>query len=142
MHEGIDEFSMPADEAVEHAAERLRILADPTRLRVLWALAQGESSVTCLAELSGAHPTAVSQHLAKLRMTGLVRARRQGTFQFYTVADESIVKLVEAAIGVPIQATSKRKPGRLTSAAASEGKPSRLTSTAGSARKPSRMTPA
>jgi DNA-binding transcriptional ArsR family regulator len=99
MHEGIPEFSMLADDAVEHAADQLRILSDPTRVRLLWALAQGESSVACLAELAGATPTAVSQHLAKLRMTGLVRVRRQGTFMFYTVADDKIVKILEVALG-------------------------------------------
>lgn len=107
---------MPTTDAVEQAAERLRILADPTRLRVLWALAQGESSVTCLAELTGAHPTAVSQHLAKLRMTGLVHARRQGTFQYYTVTDPSIVKLVETAMGEAITPGARRKPRKLTTA--------------------------
>lgn len=103
MHEGIDGFGMPADDAVMQAAETLRILADPTRLRLLWALAQGETSVSCLAELTGAHPTAVSQHLAKLRMTGLVRARREGTFQIYATTDPRIVQLVEAAIGEKIK---------------------------------------
>lgn len=95
---------MPDDGAVTAAAERLRILADPTRLKLLWALAQGETSVSCLAELTGATPTAVSQHLAKLRMTGLVSARRQGTFQFYSAADDEIVGLVETAMGARIGA--------------------------------------
>jgi DNA-binding transcriptional ArsR family regulator len=82
MHADIEGFTMPAPEAVDSAAETLRILSDPTRLRILWALSQGESSVACLAELSGANPTSVSQHLAKLRLAGVVWARRQGTYMF------------------------------------------------------------
>ena len=89
---------MPPAEAVERAAETLRILSDPTRLRLLWALSQGESSVACLAELSGANPTAVSQHLAKLRLSGLVRARRQGTYMFYVIVDPGLVKVLETVI--------------------------------------------
>lgn len=58
------------------AAESFRLLADPTRIKILWVLLQGESSVASLAELVGAAPTAVSQHLAKLRLAGLVRGRR------------------------------------------------------------------
>jgi len=44
------------------AAESFRLLADPTRIKILWVLLQGESSVASLAELVGAAPTAVSQH--------------------------------------------------------------------------------
>jgi DNA-binding transcriptional ArsR family regulator len=89
---------MPAPEAVDSAAETLRILSDPTRLRILWALSQGESSVACLAELSGANPTSVSQHLAKLRLAGVVRARRQGTYMFYVIVDPQLPKLLETVL--------------------------------------------
>lgn len=89
---------MPAPEAVDSAAEKLRILSDPTRLRILWALSQGESSVACLAELSDATPTSVSQHLAKLRLAGLVRARRQGTFMFYVIVDPQLQVLLETVM--------------------------------------------
>ena len=59
---------------------------------------QGESSVACLAELVGAAPTAVSQHLAKLRLAGLVRGRREGTFVFYSAADEHVRELLAEAL--------------------------------------------
>src|SRR5690348_9617012 len=85
MHATIQGFHMPEVDVVDHTCEVLRILSDPTRLRLLYALAQGESSVACLADLVGANPTAVSQHLSKLRLAGIVKARRQGTFMFYTV---------------------------------------------------------
>lgn len=98
MHADIDGFNMPAPEAVDSAAEKLRILSDPTRLRILWALSQGESSVACLAELSDANPTSVSQHLAKLRLAGLVRARRQGTFMFYVIVDPQLQVLLETVM--------------------------------------------
>lgn len=89
---------MPAPEAVDSAADKLRILSDPTRLRILWALSQGESSVACLAELSDANPTSVSQHLAKLRLAGLVRARREGTYMFYVIVDPQIQVLLETVM--------------------------------------------
>lgn len=86
---------MPPSEVVDGAADKFRILSDPTRLRILWALSQGESSVACLAELSDANPTSVSQHLAKLRLAGLVKARRQGTFMFYVITDPQLQVLLE-----------------------------------------------
>jgi DNA-binding transcriptional ArsR family regulator len=98
MHEGIENFHMPPSDDVRRAADALRMLADPTRLNILWALMQGETSVACLADLAGTSPTAVSQHLSKLRLAGLVANRREGTFIFYTLADHHIGELVRQAL--------------------------------------------
>jgi DNA-binding transcriptional ArsR family regulator len=98
MHVSVPEFQMPDDEQVHRAAEAFRLLGDPTRMKILWALLQGENSVACLAELVGAAPTAVSQHLSKLRLAGIVRGRRQGTFVYYTAADEHIRRLLAEAL--------------------------------------------
>jgi DNA-binding transcriptional ArsR family regulator len=89
---------MPDSEQVDLAAETFRLLADPTRIKILWALLQGESSVACLADIAGTSPTAVSQHLAKLRMSRLVTARRQGTFIYYSAADDHVRKLLAQAL--------------------------------------------
>ncbi len=99
VHDEIPGFAMPPDDDVRRAADRLRMLADPTRLKILWALAQGESSVACLAEIVGAAPTAVSQHLAKLRLAGIVNHRREGTFVYYTVDDPDMQALLGRALG-------------------------------------------
>lgn len=98
VHDGIPGFEMPHDDDVRRAADRLRMLADPTRLKILWALAQGESSVACLAEIVGAAPTAVSQHLAKLRLAGIVGHRREGTFVHYRVDDPDVLALLGRAL--------------------------------------------
>ena len=89
---------MPNEEQVQLAAESFRMLADPTRIKLLWALLQGESSVTCLAELVGAGPTTVSQHLAKLRLAGLVTVRRDGRRACYSFADPHVRRLVTEAL--------------------------------------------
>ncbi|MFI0352586.1 ArsR/SmtB family transcription factor [Actinomadura sp. 9N407] len=98
MHASMPDFQMPNEEQVHLAAETFRMLSDPTRMKILWALLQGESSVACLAELVGAAPTAVSQHLAKLRLSGLVRGRREGTFVYYSAANVHVRRLLEAAL--------------------------------------------
>jgi DNA-binding transcriptional ArsR family regulator len=98
MHSSIENFQMPSEEQVHLAAESFRLLADPTRIKVLWALLQGESSVACLAELAGVAPTAVSQHLAKLRLAGLVKGRREGTFVYYSAASEHVQRLLDQAL--------------------------------------------
>src|SRR5947209_646540 len=89
---------MPHEEQAHLAAESFRLLADPTRIKILWALLQGESSVACLGELVGANPTVVSQHLAKLRLAGLVKGRREGTFVYYKAADVHVRRLLAEAL--------------------------------------------
>jgi DNA-binding transcriptional ArsR family regulator len=68
----------PDDRQIEVAVTALRMLADPTRLRLLWLLRDGEYDVSTLTAATGAARPAVSQHLAKLRLAGLVTVRRDG----------------------------------------------------------------
>lgn len=118
MHAALPEFDMPTDEQVHLAAESFRLLADPTRIKVLWALLQGESSVAALAELAGAAPTAVSQHLAKLRLAGLVKGRREGTFVYYSAANDHVRSLLAQALhhadhvdrDIPGEHTQRHRP--------------------------------
>ena len=98
MHQDLPDLSIPSEEQAHLAAEGFRMLADPTRIKILWALLQGESNVSCLADLVGATPTAVSQHLAKLRLAQLVRGRREGNFIYYSAADEHVRALLEEAL--------------------------------------------
>ncbi|MCW2675211.1 MAG: transcriptional regulator [Modestobacter sp.] len=85
---------MPEPAAVEAVANRLRLLADPTRLTILCALAQGETNPTCLAELAGVGLAAVSQHLSKLRLAGICRPRRAGQQVWYELVDAGVRDLV------------------------------------------------
>ena len=89
---------MPTAEQVAGASDAFRLLSDPTRIKLLWALLQGESSVSCLADLVGASPTAVSQHLSRLRWARLVSVRREGTFAYYSAADEHVARLLSEAL--------------------------------------------
>ena len=89
--------SIPEDQ-VNLIVEVFRMLADPTRIRVLWALTGGELSVNELAEQVGKPAPSVSQHLAKLRMARLVRTRREGTTIFYNLENEHVSQLVVDAV--------------------------------------------
>ena len=86
------------DDQVDLAAEVFRMLADGTRIRILWALVGRELAVNELAGQVGKQPAAVSQHLAKLRMTRLVQSRREGTTVFYRLENEHVAQLVTDAI--------------------------------------------
>ena len=76
----------------------LKLLADPTRLRIVWALLHGEHSVNELADHVGCRPTAVSQHLSKLRLARLVRTRRDGNRIYYSAENDHIEGLAREAL--------------------------------------------
>lgn len=102
---------MPDASQAQRAADTFRLLADPTRVKLLWALLQGETSVACLAELVDAAPAAVSQHLSKLRLAGLVHGHRRGTFVYYSATDDHIRTLLGQALSPPeVDQAGRRTP--------------------------------
>lgn len=80
------------------ASEMFKALADTTRLRILDALSDGERSVQALSEELEASHSAISHQLAVLRGNRLVTARRAGREVFYSLQDEHVMSLVEAAV--------------------------------------------
>jgi DNA-binding transcriptional ArsR family regulator len=88
----------PSADEVGLAVETLKLLADGTRLQLVWALLHGEHSVNELADHVGVQPAAVSQHLAKLRLARLVRVRRDGNRMYYASEDTHVGRLVEQAL--------------------------------------------
>lgn len=84
----------PGPELLETAAATLRMLAEPTRLDLLWQLSQGPKTVTELTAAAGVPRTVVSQHLAKLRLSGLVATRKNGRHVIYSLHDGHLVRLI------------------------------------------------
>jgi DNA-binding transcriptional ArsR family regulator len=68
---------------VAFAVQSFALLADPTRVRMLWALRDGELDVASLAAIAACRPTVASQHLSKLRFAGLVEGNRHGQRVLY-----------------------------------------------------------
>ncbi|RPE38826.1 DNA-binding transcriptional ArsR family regulator [Streptomyces sp. Ag109_O5-1] len=99
MGESAEDFADPSDGVLAEAAAVFGLLASPARLHLVWALSQGESDVTRLADRVGGALPAVSQHLAKLKLAGLVSSRREGRRQIYYVDDPDIVTVVRATVG-------------------------------------------
>src|SRR6185369_2279160 len=87
------------DEASTTAlAETFKVLGDPTRVRMLDALAHAEVPVCDLAELLDLTQSAVSHQLRLLRGMRLARSRRDGQHIYYTLDDQHIVKLFEQGL--------------------------------------------
>jgi len=89
--------SLMAPATVEILAETFRVLGDPTRVRILDALASGELCVCDISSLVGMSESAVSHQLRLLRHMRLVRARRAGRQAFYSVDDHHILELLRLA---------------------------------------------
>ena len=86
------------EDQVGLVVEVFRMLADSTRVQVLWQLVGGELSVNELAERVGKPAPSVSQHLAKLRLARIVAARQDGNRVFYRLENEHASQLVTDAI--------------------------------------------
>jgi DNA-binding transcriptional ArsR family regulator len=81
---------------IELAAERFRLLSDPTRLRLLNELdAHDELAVGELAERAEVGLSNTSKHLHQLEREGIVAKRREGTTILYRIADPSIEQLCD-----------------------------------------------
>lgn len=89
--------ALPADQ-VALAVEVFRMLADGTRIQILWALIDRELPVNDLATVVGKPGPSVSQHLAKLRMARLVKTRREGTQIFYQLENDHVRELIVDAV--------------------------------------------
>lgn len=84
----------PSLELLETAAGTLRMLAEPTRLHLLWLLAEGPKSVSELTDAVGVSRTVTSQHLAKLRLSGTVATRKDGRHVIYSLPDGHLIRLL------------------------------------------------
>jgi DNA-binding transcriptional ArsR family regulator len=78
------------------ASDFLKALANENRLLILCLLAERERSVTELEGLLALGQASVSQQLARLRLEGLVEARRDGRTIFYSLADEATRRFIQA----------------------------------------------
>lgn len=88
----------PSDEQAQAAAATFAMLADPTRLKLLWLLSGEELDVTTLAARARTTPTVASQHLAKLRLAGLVTGRVSGRHRLYSTTGTHLRALIREAL--------------------------------------------
>lgn len=100
--------ALPDVNAASDLAALFGALGDPTRVRLLAALAAGPLCVCDLAAVLGMTQSAVSHQLRLLRALGLVRARREGKLVWYALDDDH----VRALLAVGAEHTGHRTPAR------------------------------
>lgn len=95
----VDPTRDPGDVAAQTGiyAKFFHGLSNPTRLRIVEALLDGERSVGQLVEAVGASQSLVSNQLACLKWCGYVTARQQGKFMLYRITDERVRTILQLA---------------------------------------------
>jgi DNA-binding transcriptional ArsR family regulator len=88
----------PTTAQVAAAVMAFALLADPTRVKLLWAIRDHGADVTTLAAIAGCTPTVASQHLSKLRLAGLVEGERDGRHVVYRIRGGHVRRLLEEAL--------------------------------------------
>ena len=99
--------------AWQDAATAFGLLSSTVRLHLLWELARGERDVGTLAAATGDSVPAVSQHLGKLKLAGMVFPRWRGKHSVYVVTDTEVMPIVgvvvaRAAVPPPARAHPRR----------------------------------
>ena len=101
-----------APRLLQDTASMFALLSATVRLHILWLLASGDRDVGTLADSTGQSVATVSHHLAKLKLAGIVRARRAGKRQIYVMADAHVVDIVRLAIGQRLEQTQPDRRAR------------------------------
>lgn len=87
------------DSLAELIAQRFRVMGEPTRIRILDRLREGEASVQDLTEALGSSQQNVSKHLGVLAQAGIVGRRKEGNLSLHRIVDESVFELCEQVCG-------------------------------------------
>jgi len=95
--ESVGELLIP-EEQVNHLAELFKTLGDPTRIRIMDALAKSEFCVCDLVELLKLSQSATSHQLRILRNNHLVKYRREGKMVYYSLDDDHVLALYREGI--------------------------------------------
>ncbi|MBQ1617486.1 MAG: winged helix-turn-helix transcriptional regulator [Ruminococcus sp.] len=94
----MDNREMPNLDMLFELADLFKVFGDSTRLRIMYAIADGELSVLSIAETLGMEQSTISHQLRVLRNNKLVRARRDGKQIYYTLDDDHVKKIIEMGI--------------------------------------------
>jgi len=87
-----------AERQTTQLAELFRTLSDPSRLRIIAALLEGEINVGTLANIVGISDSAISHQLRTLRQMRLVRSRKQGREVYYSLDDDHVIDLFQRGL--------------------------------------------
>ena len=86
---------MPEDGLILELAELFKVFADSTRMKIIYALMEGELCVCDIAGIVGTTQSAISHQLRILKQSKLVKHRKEGKVVYYSLDDEHISEIVK-----------------------------------------------
>ncbi len=86
---------MPQDETFQLISDHFKVLSDPTRVKILYALTQKEICVCDLAAVLDITDSAVSHQLRLLRDKDLVKFRKEGKMAYYSLSNNDIIDMIK-----------------------------------------------
>lgn len=89
---------LQAAKNIQSLASLFKIFGDGTRLSILWALSKSEMCVCDICALLNLKQSAASHQLNKLKMSKIVKNRREGKVVFYSLADDHVREMLEMGI--------------------------------------------
>ncbi|MDD7362598.1 MAG: metalloregulator ArsR/SmtB family transcription factor [Peptoniphilus sp.] len=92
MKDKFDEF-VENQELIDNLSGIFKVMADPTRLKILYALMLSTCNVSKLVELLGMSQSSISHQLILLKNEGLIRSRKEGRKVYYSLDDEHVKTL-------------------------------------------------
>lgn len=86
--------SILSDVELTRAAETLKVVSHPARLRIIEVLERGERSVSEIQDTLGITQSQTSQHLSNMRVRGVLKSRKNGNMVYYSIANPDVVKVI------------------------------------------------
>jgi len=90
--------SLPATSAVERISNVFQIMGEPSRLKILYCVSQGDVCVCDLSAVLGMNVSAVSHQLRLLRTLNLIKHRRDGRIVYYSLSDDHVGELMRMGL--------------------------------------------
>lgn len=85
---------MPEDELLQDLGDLFKVFGDTTRIKIMYALYEGEMCVCAISELLNMTQSAISHQLKTLKDANLVSARRDGKEIYYSLSDEHVKSII------------------------------------------------
>ena len=85
---------MPEDELLQDLGDLFKVFGDTTRIKIMYALYEGEMCVCAISELLNMTQSAISHQLKTLKDATLVSARREGKEMYYSLSDEHVKSII------------------------------------------------
>ncbi|HOJ43507.1 MAG TPA: metalloregulator ArsR/SmtB family transcription factor [Syntrophorhabdaceae bacterium] len=91
------------DTTIEILSRLFKLLYDPNRLRIIFAIEKESKSVSEIMEATGLSQTLVSFHLRPLRESGILSSERKGAFIYYSLTEPGLIDLLKSLGGVRLK---------------------------------------